>query len=113
MMRLGLGLILAASFGVAACASQLAYDLGKAEEPCHAEKYVAKSPLVECLAGRERPVWARDEPQTLDLYDQFAAAREALAQERDAGKLTDAEYEKRLSDLAGDFRARVTDRRGD
>jgi hypothetical protein len=109
MMRLGL--ILAAALGVASCDSPLAYDLGKAEQPCHAERYAQKSALVECLAERERPVWQRDEPQTLDLFDQYAAQRGAIAKERDAGTLTDDQYEKRLSDLAREFRARVTDRR--
>jgi hypothetical protein len=101
----------AAALGLAGCASQLAYDLGKAEGPCHAEKYVEKSALVECLAARERPVWSADEPQTLDLYDQYAAARAALARERDAGTITEKAYDERLGQLAGDFRARVTDAR--
>ena len=110
-MRRRFAVAAAAALGLAACDSQLAYDLGKAEKPCHAEKYTGKSALVACLAGHERPVWAQDEPQTLDLYDQYAAARAELAQDRDAGTISEEDYDKRLADLSSDFRARVTDAR--
>jgi hypothetical protein len=38
-----------------------------------------KSSLVQCLTEHERPVWAKEEPATLDLYDNFAAQRAELA----------------------------------
>lgn len=103
--------VAAAALCLAGCDSQLAYDLGKAEKPCHAEQFTEKAALVECLAARERPVWAQDEPQTLALYDQYATAREALAKDRDAGTISEKEYEERLGQVSGDFRARVTEAR--
>ena len=103
--------VLAGALALAACASKLTYDLGKAEDPCHAQNFTKKSDLAACLVAHERPVWAADEPQTLDLYDQYAAARGNLAQQRDAGTLNEDQYEKQLSDLNADFRARIADRR--
>jgi hypothetical protein len=110
-MRPSLIAAAAAALALAGCDSQLAYDLGKAEKPCHAENYEKKSPLVECLTARERPVWAQDEPQTLGLYDQYATARAELAQERDEGTISEKAYEAQLADLSRDFRARVSDAR--
>ena len=110
-MRPSLIAAAAAALALAGCDSQLAYDLGKAEKPCHAANFAAKSALVDCLTSRERPVWATDEPQTLDLYDQYAAARGELAKQRDAGTLSEKDYETRLGEISRDFRARVTDAR--
>ncbi len=104
---------LAMALALGGCASQLTYDLGKAEDPCHAETFAKKADLAACLAARERPVWAKDEPQTLDLYDQYAAARAALATQRDDGTLSEEQYEKQLADVSADFRARITDRRAE
>lgn len=106
-------LLMAGVLALGGCASQLTYDLSKAEDPCHAERFAKKSDLVACLAQHERPVWAKDEPQTLDLYDQYAAARAALAARRDAGTLSEDQYEQKLADLSRDFRARVSDRRAE
>ncbi|MGH6737675.1 MAG: hypothetical protein ACREDY_01335 [Bradyrhizobium sp.] len=103
--------IMAASLLVSACSSQLAYDLGKAEDECHARTWSSKAALVGCLHAQERPVWAKDEPQTLDLYDGFAAARKELAQQFDRGTLGDSQYRDRLARIADDFRARITERR--
>jgi hypothetical protein len=102
---------LAVAAALAGCASQLTYDLGKAEDSCHDQKFPTKSALVACLTAQERPVWAKDEPQTLDLYDQYATARAALAQQRDAGTLSEDQYEKQLGDTNSDFRARISARR--
>lgn len=103
--------VLIGALTLAGCASRLQYDLGKAEAPCHRQDFTEKTALVQCLATAERAVWQTDEPQTLDLYDEFAAGRAELAKERDAGTLSEEEYEKRLDALAKDFRARVAARR--
>ncbi len=95
----------------AGCASQLSYDLGKAEHSCHAETWTTKTALDACLAGHERPVWAKDEPQTLDLYDGYAAARGELAREFDRHALSEDQYSDRLDQLTQDFHARIIARR--
>jgi hypothetical protein len=100
-----------AALALAGCASQLSYDLGKAEKPCHEQTFTGKAALVSCLTAQERPVWAQDEPQTLDLYDQYAEARDGLARERDAGTLAEKDYESRLADITSDFRSRIAERR--
>jgi hypothetical protein len=103
--------VIAVVMALAGCASQLVYDLGKADDPCRAEKFATKSELVACLTAHERPVWAQDEPQTLDIFDQYAAARAALAAQLDSGALTEEQYDKQLADTNSDFHARVVDRR--
>lgn len=95
----------------AGCASQLSYDLGKSDESCHDQQWSSKVALVRCLEAHELPVWTKDEPATLDLYKEFAAARDTLAQQRDQGTLTEQQYGDRLAALEHDVRARITDRR--
>jgi hypothetical protein len=102
---------LAAALFAAGCTSQLSYDLGMAEDACHARTWPTKAALAACLTARERPVWAKDEPQTLDLYDGFAAARGELAQAFDRGALSGDQYSDRLDQLAQDFHARIMARR--
>lgn len=103
--------ILAGALALSACASALQSDLATAEAPCHKQKFAEKTALAQCLTEAERPVWAKDEPQTLDLYDRFAAGRTALAERRDAGTLSEEEYEQRLDALAQDLRGRIAARR--
>lgn len=100
----------AGALALAGCATQLQSDLGKAEEPCHKQDFPQKTALSQCLAQAERPIWAKDAPQTLDIYDQFAAGRAALAKERDAGTLNDKQYDDQLEALAKDLRARIASR---
>jgi hypothetical protein len=104
-------LILAAAFALAGCSTQLQSDLGKAEAPCHRDKPATKLALARCLDVAEAPVWARDEPQTLDLYREFAGGRAAIAKERDAGTITEKDYDTKLGALAQDMRARIAERR--
>jgi hypothetical protein len=103
--------IVMGALALASCASRLQWDLGSAERPCHRQDFKEKTALVQCLAAAERPVWAKDEPQTLDLYDQFATGRAELAKERDAGTVSEHEYETRLGALAREFRAKIAERR--
>src|SRR5579885_711190 len=104
-------LIMAVGFTTAACSSQLSYDLGKAEDACHETRWPGKEPLVRCLDARERPVWAKDEPATLDLYNRFARERADLASQFDQGKLDEAQYRDRLAAVEHDLRAEITARR--
>jgi hypothetical protein len=101
----------ATALALAGCASQLSRDLGNAEGPCHEETFAKKAELATCLALHERPVWAKDEPQTLDLYDRFAAARAALAKERDDGTISEKQYDRQLADVAADLRKQIAARR--
>lgn len=105
------GLALIAALATTSCASKLSYDLGKAEDVCHARHFPTKTALDQCLATQERPVWSKDEPQTLDLYDAFAAQRAKLAQQYDQHALSQDQYETALRDLGRRFRADVTARR--
>jgi predicted RNA polymerase sigma factor len=103
--------VIAGVMALAGCASQLVYDIGKADDPCRAKKFATKSELVACLTEHERPVWVQDEPQTLDIFDQYSAARASLAAQLDSGALTEEQYDKQLADTNSDFHARVIDRR--
>lgn len=100
-------MLLLGTFALAGCASQLQYDLGRAERPCHGQEFSQKSALAQCLTRTERPVWAKDDPQTIALYDEFATSRAELAKERDAGTITEEQYDQRLKALAQDLRARI------
>jgi hypothetical protein len=100
-----------AALALAGCSTQLQSDLGTAEAPCHEAKFADKTELAQCLDKVEEPVWAKDDPKTLDLYDEFAQGRAELSKERDAGTLTDTQYDDRLEALAKDLRAQIADRR--
>jgi hypothetical protein len=100
-----------AALTLAGCASRLSRDLGAAEDPCHETDFAKKAALATCLELHERPVWAKDEPQTLDLYDRFAAARDRLAKERDGGAISEKQYEQQLADVAADLRGQIAARR--
>lgn len=104
-------LAVATALALAGCASQLSHDLGSAEDPCHEATFAEKAELATCLELHERPVWAKDEPQTLDLYDRFAAARKVLAKQRDDGAISEKKYDQHLADVAADLRKQIAVRR--
>ena len=87
---------------------KLASDIRAADKPCRDQNFEQKTPLVECLSQHERPVWARDEPRTLGLYDQYAERRAALARQRDAGTISALQYDDQLASTDHEFRERVT-----
>lgn len=104
----------AAIVALAGCASnQLTADLRSAQEPCRAQHFQDKSSLVRCLNERERPVWAKEDPRTLDLFDRFAAQRTELAQRYDGGGLSAEQYQAELRRIEAGTRAQLTERRGD
>jgi hypothetical protein len=97
---------------LAACAkSQLVSDLQSAEAPCRDEHFTDKAGLDDCLGVHERPVWAKDDPATLDLYDGFARARAALARQYDSGAITERQYSDRLDQLEADTAKALDQRR--
>ena len=100
--------------GIVGCTSnQLTADLRSAQEPCRAQHFQDKSSLVRCLNERERPVWAKEDPGTLDLFDRFAAERTELARRYDGGALTREQYEAELRRIETGTRAQLTERWGD
>jgi hypothetical protein len=104
----------AAIVTLAGCASnQLTADLRSAQEPCRAQHFQDKSSLVRCLNEHERPVWAREDPGTLDLFDRFAAQRTELAQRYDGGGLSAEQYQAELRRIEAGTRAQLAERWGD
>jgi hypothetical protein len=99
---------------LAGCASnQLTADLRAAQEPCRAQHFEDKSSLVRCLNERERPIWAKEEPSTLDLFDRFAAQRTELARRYDGGRLSSEQYQTELRRIEAGTRTQLAERRGD
>jgi hypothetical protein len=97
---------------LAACAkSQLVSDLHSAEAPCRDQHFKEKVALDDCLGARERPVWAREDPATLDLYDGFARARAALARQYDSGAITERQYSDKLDQLETETAKAIDQRR--
>lgn len=94
----GVGAMLVAAL-LAACSTQLESDLSHADGVCRDRDWPTKTALVSCLAAQERPVWAKDEPATLDVYDSYAARRRALAEALDQKKLTSDQYDDKLDEL--------------
>jgi hypothetical protein len=93
-------LALAMLLSLAACAqSQLASDLHSAEAPCRDQHFKDKTGLDDCLSAHERPVWAKEDPATLDLYEGFAKARAQLARQYDSGAITEGQYSDQLDQL--------------
>lgn len=90
--------------------SQLASDLRTAHEPCEDQKFANKSAFVACLNETERPVWARESPETLDAYETFAKKRTELAGEFDRGAIDDGRYKAGLAQAAADARAAIAAR---
>ena len=109
-----LRLVVWTALGLAGCASnQLTSDLRSAQEPCRVQHFQDKSSLVHCLNERERPVWAKEDPDTLDLFDHFAAERMELARRHDGGVLTREQYQAELQRIEAGTRAQLAARRGD
>jgi hypothetical protein len=86
--------------------SKLSAELRAADAACD-QDWRDKTSLVDCLAAHERPVWATGEPETLALYDAFAAQRADLAHRLDQGSLTDAEYQAELARTKAEFKERM------
>jgi len=102
----------AAALLLAGCSvSKLSADLRAADAACQDQDWHDKTSLVDCLAARERPVWAKDEPATLALYDAFAAERADLAHRFDQGSLTQAQYGAELARTEAEYRRRIADER--
>ena len=113
-IRACLTLVAAIVLTLADCASnQLTADLRSAQEPCRTQPFQERSSLVRCLNERERPVWAKEEPGTLDLFDRFAAERTALARRYDGRALTPEQYQSELRRIEDGTRAQLAERRGD
>lgn len=91
--------------------TQLGADLHSADTSCEDRHFKDKTALVACLAKTERPVWARDEPATIDLYDDFAKQRTELARQYDSGAITQQQYRDRLDQLTASTRTKLTERR--
>jgi hypothetical protein len=107
-------LVAATVIALVGCASnQLTADLRSAQEPCRTQHFQDKSSLVRCLNERERPVWAKEDPGTLDLFDRFAAERTELARRYDGGALTAEQYQAELRRIEAGTRAQLAERRGD
>ena len=105
-------LTVAAMLLLAACArTQLGADLHAAGADCRTQQFNDKSALVACLNAHERPVWAKDDPATLDIYDQFARHRATLAQQYDSHAITEQQYRAQLDQLEADSRAELAQRR--
>jgi hypothetical protein len=101
-------------FALAGCASnQLTADLRSAQEPCLAQHFQDKSSLVRCLNEHERPVWAKEEPGTLDLFDHFSAQRTRLARRYDGGGLSSEQYQTELRRIEAGTRTLLAERWGD
>jgi hypothetical protein len=89
------------------CRSQLSSDLRAADAPCEGQKLPTKSALVACLDEKERPVWERESPTTLDAYDSFAKRREELAQQYDQRAIDEGRYKAELGRAAAAARADI------
>lgn len=99
---------LAGALLLAACSStELASDLRTADQPCRDQKFPDKTALVDCLASHERPVWARDEPKTLPLYDGFAVKRSDLARRFDQKTISEPQYRDQLEQTEDSFRDQI------
>jgi hypothetical protein len=84
--------------------SQLGSDLHAAGDACRQQNFKDKTSLDECLTAHERPLWAKEEPATLDVYDRFAQQRLDLARQYDSGAITRTQYSDKLDQLKSDIR---------
>jgi hypothetical protein len=91
--------------------TQLGSDLHSAGAPCRDQQFKDKIALDECLTARERSVWAKDEPATLDIHDRFASRRLDLARQYDSGAITRKQYSEKLEQLDMDTRKELRQRR--
>lgn len=74
-------------------------DLHAAGAPCRDQDFKSKLALDECLTAHERPVWQKDEPATLGVYDEYAKKRAELGRELDGSLITRQEYDDNLEQL--------------
>jgi len=81
--------VLAVCVLAASCAS-LESDLKTADAKC--PQVSAMAAFVACLNQNEEPVWRHDAPEAMADYQTFAAARMALAEDLDSGKITPAQF---------------------
>lgn len=104
--------VLATVLLAAGCtSSKLVSDLHSADAPCRDQDFKQKSPLDACLSAHEQPVWAKDEPATLDIYEGYDRARAELARQRDSGTLTEDQYSDKLDQLNSQTAKELGDRR--
>jgi hypothetical protein len=95
-------LILGGILILAGCAS-LDSDLQSADAKC--VQTAAMTVFVTCLDTMEEPVWQKDAPDNLPGYRTFAAARMALAQDLDNGKITAAQFRDGAAQARANFSA--------
>jgi hypothetical protein len=91
--------------------SPLAYDLRAADAACYLQRWPDRSAQIACLTAHERPVWARDDPTTLELFDGFAERRAELARQFDDAALSPDAYRAALEQTEASFRERIAARR--
>jgi hypothetical protein len=87
---------------VAGCAS-LGSDLKTAEANCTPTP--AMTPFVTCLNSADAPVWQKESLQNVPAYKDFAAARLALAENLDSGKITAAQFSEEAARASAKFAA--------
>jgi len=87
---------------LAGCAS-LDSDLQSADGKC--TQGATMTVFVTCLNSAEEPVWQKDAPDNLPGYRTFAAARMALAQDLDNGKITAAQFRDGAAQARAKFSA--------
>jgi hypothetical protein len=87
---------------LAGCAS-LDSDLQSADGKC--TQGAAMTVYVRCLDSAEEPIWQKDAPDNLPGYRTFAAARMALAQDLDSGKINAAQFRDGAAQARAKFNA--------
>ena len=65
-------------------------DLAAADKPCLAID--DPLPKTECFNQRERPVWLKDSPASIDSFDIFCAHRSQLISALASGSISQGEY---------------------
>ena len=65
-------------------------DLATADQPCLAIE--DPLPKTECFNRRERLVWLKDSPASIDSFDIFCAHRSQLINALASGSITQGEY---------------------
>jgi hypothetical protein len=95
-------LVVGAALILAGCAS-LSSDLHSVEAKCVPGAVMTE--FVTCLNSAEEPVWQKDAADDLPAYRTFAAARMALAQDLDNGKITATQFQGGLAQARAKFNA--------
>ena len=65
-------------------------DLAAADQPCLA--IGDPLPKTECFNQRERPVWLKDSPDSIDSFDIFCAHRSQLINALASGSINEGQY---------------------